>query len=151
MIQQFFFEMTIKTQGKSLTPIDDLLTSEILVRGLDSGLVTIWCKHTGASLIVQANADDDVTTDILSFFEELAPKKPGRYRHKPDEPDNAPSHLRALLTQTQISVPICDGVLPLGSVQSLYLFEHREAPKTRRLLAHFIGEQLADVTKMMVM
>jgi secondary thiamine-phosphate synthase enzyme len=151
MMQQLFFDMTIRTQGKSLVPIEDLLMSEIRTRSLDSGLLTIWCKHTGASLLVQANADDDVTADILSFFEELAPKTPGRYRHKPDQPDNAPSHLRALLTQTQISVPVCDGLLPLGDVQSLYLFEHREAAKTRRLLVHFIGERLPDVTKMMVM
>jgi secondary thiamine-phosphate synthase enzyme len=151
MIQQLFFEMKIKTQGKSLTPIDDLLASEILARGLDSGLMTLWCKHTGVSLLVQANADDDVTTDILSFFEELIPQKSVHYRHKPDEPDNAPSHLRALLTQTQISIPIYDGILPLGDVQSVYLFEHREAPKTRRLLAHFIGETLPDETKLMAM
>lgn len=150
MIQQLFFDMTIKTRGKSLTPIDALLAAEIQARSLDAGLMTIWCKHTGASLLVQANADDEVTADILSFFEELAPKEPGRYRHKPDQPDNAPSHLRALLTQTQISVPVGDGVLPLGDVQSLYLFEHRETPKTRRLMIHFIGEQLTDVTKAMV-
>lgn len=151
MIQQLFFDITIKTRGKSLVPIEDLLMSEILARSLDSGLMTIWCKHTGASLVVQANADDDVTADILSFFEELAPQTPGRYRHKADQPDNAPSHLRALLTQTQISVPVRDGVLPLGDVQSLYFFEHREAPKTRRLMVHFIGELLADESKMMVM
>lgn len=150
-MQQVFFEIRIKARGKSLVPIEDLLMSEIRTRSLDSGLMTIWCKHTGASLLVQANADDDVTADILAFFEELAPKTPGRYRHKPDQPDNAPSHLRALLTQTQISVPVRDGLLPLGDVQSLYLFEHREAPKTRRLLVHFVGERLADESKMMVM
>lgn len=151
MMQQLFFDMTIRTQGKSLVPIEDLLMSEILARSLDSGLMTIWCKHTGASLVVQANADGDVTADILSFFERLAPKEPGRYRHNPDQPDNAPSHLRALLTQTQISVPVRDGVLPLGDVQSLHLFEHREAPKTRRLLVHFLGDLLPDESKMMVM
>ncbi|MCY0097073.1 secondary thiamine-phosphate synthase enzyme YjbQ [Hoeflea ulvae] len=150
-MQQLFFDMMIRTQGKSLVPIEDLLMSEIQARRLDSGLLTIWCKHTGASLLVQANADDDVTADILAFFEELAPQTPGRYHHKADQPDNAPSHLRALLTQTQTSVPVHDGLLPLGDVQSLYLFEHRETPKTRRLLVHFIGQLLADESQMMVM
>ena len=150
-MQQCFFEMTIQTKGKSLTPLDDLLAQEILTRGFDAGLLTIWCKHTGASLLVQANADDDVKADILAFFDDLVPKKPGRYRHKPDQPDNAPSHLRALLTQTQISLPVRDGLLPLGDVQSLYLFEHREASKTRRLLAHYIGDALPDETNFFVM
>ena len=151
MIQQLFFDMTIRTEGKSLVSIEELLMSEIQARSLDSGLLTIWCKHTGASLLVQANADDDVTADILAFFEQLAPQASGCYRHKPDQPDNAPSHLRALQTQTQISMPVRDGSLPLGDVQSLYLFEHRDAPKTRKLLVHFIGERLSDVTTMMVM
>lgn len=150
-MQQCFYEMTIQTQGKSLTPLDDLLAQEILTRGLDTGLLTIWCKHTGASLLVQANADDDVKADILAFFDDLVPNKRGRYRHKPEQPDNAPSHLRALLGQAQISVPVRNGSLPLGNVQSLYLFEHRETPKTRRLLVHFVGEALPDEMNIMVM
>lgn len=98
----------------------------------------------GASLLVQANPDDDVKADILAFFDHLVAENPELYRHKPGQPDNAPSRIRALLAQTQISVPVRD-------VQSLYLFEHREAPETRRLLAHYVGEALPDETKFTVM
>ena len=138
-MMQVFFELSIPTSGKGLIDIGETVAEAVASRELESGLLTLWCLHTGASLLIQANADPDVANDILAFFEELVPKRPGHYRHKPDDLDNAPSHLRALLTQTQISLPVEAGVLPLGKVQSLFLFEHREAPKTRRLRAHFIG------------
>ena len=136
---QVFFELSIPTSGKGLTDIGGRLEEAVMSLELRSGLLTLWCQHTGASLLVQANADEDVENDILAFFETLVPKKTGHYRHRPDETDNAPSHWRALLTQTQISLPVKDGLLPLGKVQSLFLFEHREAPRVRRLRAHFIG------------
>lgn len=139
-MRQDFFELEIPTPGKGLQDISERIRAEVIARGYGSGLLTLWCAHTGASLLVQANADAEVIHDIEAFFEDLVPKDAGRYRHKPDSPDNAPSHLRALLTQTQISLPVEAGALPLGTVQSLYLFEHREAPKTRRIKGHFIGE-----------
>ena len=138
-MQQDFLTLKVPTPGKSLTDISTLIQDCVRDRGFGSGLLTIWCQHTGASLLVQANADADVVADIEAFFDGLVPQQPGRYRHAADDLDNAPSHLRALLTQTQISIPVENGELPLGSVQSLYLFEHREAPKTRRLRVHFIG------------
>jgi secondary thiamine-phosphate synthase enzyme len=138
-MDQQFFQIAVPTPGKGLTDISGTLAAEAEARGFGSGLLTLWCLHTGASLLVQANADDDVAADILAFFETLVPKRPGAYRHKPGDADNAPSHLRALMTQTQVSLPVEAGALPLGKVQSLYLFEHREAPKTRRLKAHFLG------------
>ncbi|WP_170476251.1 secondary thiamine-phosphate synthase enzyme YjbQ [Ruegeria arenilitoris] len=138
-MKQEFFEVSVSTPGKSLTDISELIQREVTSRSFHSGLLTIWCAHTGASLLVQANADPDVQQDILDYFEKLVPKSAGAYRHKPDEDDNAPSHLRALLTQTQLSIPIYDGLLPMGKVQSLYLFEHREAPKIRRLNIHYLG------------
>lgn len=138
-MEQCFFELSIATKGKGMTDISTAVAEAVGARGLGSGLLTLWCLHTGAALLVQANGDDDVAADILAFFEGLVPKAPGHYRHRPDSPDNAPSHLRALLTQTQVSLPVEAGRLPLGKVQSLYLFEHREAPKVRRVRAHFIG------------
>jgi secondary thiamine-phosphate synthase enzyme len=139
-MKQDFFDLHIETSGKSLVDIGNLVQIEVTQRGFQAGLLTIWCTHTGASLLVQANADQDVVADIETFFEDLVPMRQGKYRHKPEETDNAPSHLRALLTQTQISVPVEDGKMPLGKVQSLYLFEHRQANKTRRLRLHFIGQ-----------
>ena len=138
-MKQEFFNVKIDTPGKSLTDISETVQREVLKRGFDCGLLTIWCTHTGAALLVQANADNEVVEDIEAFFEELVPKSRGKYLHKPTEDDNAPSHLRSLLTQTQISIPIDRGQLPLGKVQSLYLFEHREAPKKRNLKLHYIG------------
>ncbi len=139
-MRQDFFDLSVPTRGKSLEDISDIVKAEVAARGYASGLLTLWCTHTGASLLVQANADADVVHDIEAFFETLVPQEAGRYRHKPESLDNAPSHLRALLTQTQVSLPVEAGVLPLGKVQSLYLFEHRAAPKTRKLKGHFIGE-----------
>lgn len=139
-MRQVFFDLFFDVPGKSLIDISARVQEEVLQRGFNSGLLTLWCTHTGASLLVQANAEPDVAADIVTFFEDLVPMRPGKYQHRPDQDDNAPSHLRALLTQTQISVPVEQGKLPLGKVQSLYLFEHRQADKTRKLRVHFIGE-----------
>lgn len=139
-MRQEFFDLSVEAPGKSLTDISAAVQGAVDARGLGSGLLTVWCCHTGASLLVQANADDDVAADIAAFFEQLVPMSPGRYQHRPDQDDNAPSHIRALLTQTQVSIPVEEGALTLGKVQSLFLFEHRAADKTRRLRLHFIGE-----------
>ena len=138
-MRQLFFDLTVEVAGKSLRDISKIVQTEVTTRALASGLLTLWCTHTGASLLVQANADDDVAADIVAFFEELVPMRPGKYRHRPDQDDNAPSHLRALLTQTQISIPIEEGQLALGKVQSIFLFEHRATHKNRHLRVHFIG------------
>lgn len=134
-----FYDLSVETPGKGLVDISDMVQSAVDEHEFDSGLLTLWCVHTGASFLVQANADDDVIADINAFFEDLVPQKAGKYRHKPNHLDDAPSHLRALLTQTQVSIPVENERLPLGKVQSLYLFEHREAPKIRRIRCHFIG------------
>ncbi|MGV6806108.1 MAG: secondary thiamine-phosphate synthase enzyme YjbQ [Ruegeria sp.] len=138
-MKQDFFDLRIETTGKSLTDISTTVQAQVSERGFGSGLLTIWCPHTGASLLVQANADPDVERDLLSFFEDLVPMSGRTYQHKPAEADNAPSHLRSALTQTQISFPVQQGILPLGKVQSLFLFEHREAPRTRHLSLHYLG------------
>ena len=138
-MRQDFFELVIDSKGKSLTDISVLVQQNVKDRAYVDGLLTVWCTHTGASLLVQANADTDVAADIAAFFEDLVPVQSGKYQHRPDEDDNAPSHLRALLTQTQVSLPIQDGRLPMGKVQSLFLFEHRQADKQRTLKLHFIG------------
>lgn len=138
-MKQKFFDLSVETPGKGLVDISALVQSAVDEQEFGSGLLTLWCVHTGASFLVQANADDDVIADINAFFEDLVPQKAGQYRHRPNDLDNAPSHLRALLTQTQISIPLENGKLPLGKVQSLYLFEHREAPRVRRIRCHFIG------------
>lgn len=138
-MRQEFFDIEIATSGASLINISVSVQDMVDGFGFGDGLLTIWCRHTGASLLVQANADADVAADIMNMFDALVPKRPGAYQHRPDEDDNAPSHLRALLTQTQISIPIENGRMPLGKVQSLFLVEHRDAGRARKLRVHFIG------------
>ena len=117
-------------------PIESWVGTE----GFTTGLLTIWCRHTSASLLVQENADPDVRADLESFFSCLAPEAPDRYRHSAEGPDDMPAHIRAALTVTQLSIPLAEGRLVLGTWQGIYLFEHRKAPHRRELALHLIGE-----------
>ena len=107
---------------------------------ITAGLLTLFCRHTSASLVIQENADPDVRADLETFFETIAPEEPKRYRHDTEGADDMPAHLRATLTQTQLSIPIADGKLVLGTWQGIYLFEHRRSPHQREIVLHVIGE-----------
>ena len=106
---------------------------------ISCGLLTVWCRHTSASLVVRENADPDVRADLEAFFRRLVPES-GHHRHAEEGPDDMPAHIRAALTLTQLSVPIEDGRLTLGTWQAIYLFEHRASPRRRELALHLIGE-----------
>ena len=108
-------------------------------QSLGSGLLTVWCRHTSASLLVQENADPDVRADLLAFFRRVVPENAG-YRHQDEGPDDMPAHIKAALTQTQLSIPLIEGRLALGTWQGIYLFEHRTAPHRRELALHLLGE-----------
>lgn len=103
------------------------------------GLLTVFCRHTSASLLIQENADPDVQTDLLTFFRHIAPEGRGLYVHDSEGPDDMPAHIRTALTQTHLSIPVADGVPLLGTWQGLYLFEHRTAPHRRELVLHLSG------------
>ncbi len=105
-----------------------------------TGLLTLFCRHTSASILIQENADPDVLKDLEAFFERIAPEEPARYIHDAEGPDDMPSHIRAALTQTQLSIPVAHGKMVLGTWQGLYLFEHRRAPHRREIVLHLIGE-----------
>lgn len=107
---------------------------------VETGLLTVWCRHTSASLTVQENADPTVRADILRFFEALVPEETGRYAHEDEGPDDMPAHLRTMLTETQISIPVADGRPVFGTWQGLYLFEHRRQPHRREIVLHLMGE-----------
>ena len=149
-MHQFFFEVKVRTEGKLQTPIDDLFAQEIQARRLDAGLLTIWCEDAGVFLLVQAIPDSDKIVGPAGFRNELLLEKTGRCHDATDEPDNA-SGLRTSSMQSHVSVPIRDGLLPLGNGRRLYCCEHGESRKTRMLLVHFIGEVLPDEAKIMVM
>jgi secondary thiamine-phosphate synthase enzyme len=103
------------------------------------GLLTLWCRHTSASLIVQENADPDVRADLLDFFHRIAPEAT-RYRHDTEGPDDMPAHIKAALTQTSLSIPVQRGAPVLGTWQAVYLFEHRREPQQRSIVLHLLGE-----------
>ena len=131
--------LTIQTKGRGLVEFTDKVLRWLASEKFSAGLLTIYCRHTSASLLIQENADPDVQTDLQNYFEEIAPESE-RYIHSAEGPDDMPAHLRAALTQTSLSVPIVEGRAVLGTWQGLYLFEHRTRPHTRKIVLHVIGD-----------
>ncbi|HER26329.1 MAG TPA: YjbQ family protein, partial [Rhodospirillales bacterium] len=107
---------------------------------LTIGLLTVFCSHTSASLILQENADPDVSLDLQSFFERLVGDGPSLYRHSQEGPDDMPAHIRAALTDVSLTIPVRDGKPTLGTWQGIFLFEHRTAPHQRRIILHLSGD-----------
>lgn len=107
---------------------------------MTTGLLTLFCRHTSASLLIQENAAPEVRSDLEAFFEQLAPENPSRYAHDDEGPDDMPAHLRTALTQVQLSVPLVSGQPALGTWQGIYVFEHRRSPHERQVVLHLIGE-----------
>jgi secondary thiamine-phosphate synthase enzyme len=107
---------------------------------IQQGLLTIFCRHTSASLLIQENAAAAAREDLERFFAALAPEAPERYAHDDEGPDDMPAHIRAALTQTQISIPVMNSALALGAWQGLFLFEHRRGRHVRELALHLLGE-----------
>jgi secondary thiamine-phosphate synthase enzyme len=105
-----------------------------------TGLLTVFCRHTSASLLIQENADPDVVADLKDFFERLVPEDTRQYRHTSEGPDDMTSHIRTALTNAQLSIPIHDGQLALGTWQGIYLFEHRRVPHRRSIVLHLLAE-----------
>ena len=139
-MRQASHSLTLKTAGRGLVEITAEVAAWVADQGLTTGLLTLFCRHTSASLLIQENADPDVQTDLEAFFEAIAPEDPGRYVHDAEGPDDMPSHLRAALTQVQLSIPVAAGRMRLGTWQGIYLFEHRRAPHRREVAMHLIGE-----------
>lgn len=105
-----------------------------------TGLLTLFCQHTSASLLIQENADPDVVRDLNAHFERLAPEDDRLYRHTLEGPDDMPAHIRTALTQTQLSIPVTGGRMALGTWQGIYLFEHRAQPHRRSVMLHLMGQ-----------
>ena len=106
---------------------------------IETGLLTLFCRHTSASLLIQENAAPDARRDLERYFERIAPEG-GGYEHSDEGPDDMPAHLRSALTQTQLSIPVSDGRMMLGTWQGIYLFEHRRGTPTRELALHLVGQ-----------
>ena len=138
-MKQALHTLEIATRGKGLVPITRDVGDWVARQGIGAGLLTLWCRHTSASLTVQENADPAVQQDILAFFERLAPED-ADYVHGSEGPDDMPAHLRAMLTNVQLTIPVERGRPALGTWQGIYLFEHRRAPHRREVALHLFGE-----------
>ncbi len=130
----------VETRTRGLSDITGRVRAFLRATGMRAGLLTLWCRHTSASLLVQENADPDVRADLERFFARIAPEGRGLYVHDAEGPDDMPAHIRAALTQTQLGVPVADGEMVLGTWQGIYLYEHRTRPHRREVVLHLIGE-----------
>ena len=139
-MRQHQSEISIATRGAGLVEFTDKAQAAVAQSGITTGLLTAFCRHTSASLLVQENADPDVQRDLAAFFRRLVPDGDPLFVHRAEGPDDMPAHVKAALTQTSITIPIADGRLALGTWQGLYLFEHRHAPHARRIVLHLIGD-----------
>lgn len=139
-MRQAQHRLRIETSGQALVEVTAPVGQWLAGTGLRQGLLTVFCRHTSASLVIQENADPDVRRDLESFFLTLVLEDPSLYRHREEGPDDMPAHIRSALTQTQISIPFDEGRPLLGTWQGLYLFEHRHARHRRELVLHALGE-----------
>jgi secondary thiamine-phosphate synthase enzyme len=139
-MRQFADIIRVQTCGRGLVEVTRSVAEWVEPHRLRTGLVTLFCRHTSASLIIQENAAPAVRLDLEAFFERIAPEDPRRYAHDDEGPDDMPAHIRAALTGVNLSIPLIEGRLALGTWQGIYLFEHRRAPHRREIAAHAIGE-----------
>ena len=139
-MKQKFFELRLKTNGQKLYNFTDQTINWIKENSFNNGFLNLSIQHTSASLIVQENADPDVQTDLINYFDKLVPMNNKLYIHTTEGKDDMPAHIKSALTNNQISLSIKDTELLLGTWQGLYLFEHRLEPQNRTIIHHFIGE-----------
>lgn len=130
----------IDTRQRRLIEITDEVVGWLSGQGIATGLLTLFCRHTSASLTIQENASPSVRADLEAAFERLAPEAPDLYQHADEGPDDMPAHIRAALTAVSLSIPILGGRMALGTWQGVFLFEHRRRPHRREIVAHVMGE-----------
>ncbi|WP_367159658.1 secondary thiamine-phosphate synthase enzyme YjbQ [Kozakia baliensis] len=138
-MRQEFHRLIVETHGKGLNMITRHVCTWVQETGIQNGLLTLWCRHTSASLTVQENADPTVRRDIAEFFDDLVPESRS-YIHDDEGPDDMPAHLRTMLTDIQLTIPVMNGSPVLGMWQGIYLFEHRRTPHCREIVLHLLGE-----------
>lgn len=131
--------LAVQTRGQGLVEITREAVAWTQAQGMTTGLLTLFCRHTSASLTIQENADPDVRRDLEDWVAAVAPES-AAYRHQDEGPDDMPAHLRAVLTGVQLSIPLIGGRLALGTWQGIYLFEHRRRPHRREVALHLLGD-----------
>ena len=139
-MKQEFYNLAINTNGQRLYEFTNKTLEWIKINKFKDGIINLSIQHTSASLIVQENADPDVQTDLINYFDKLAPMDNSLYIHTTEGKDDMPAHIKSSLTNNQITLSIKKGELVLGIWQGLYLFEHRLAPQSRKITLHFLGD-----------
>lgn len=139
MLRQAHGTLTITAPRQGLHPVTAEVADWLAGQGIAAGLLTLFCRHTSASLLIQENAAPAARRDLERYFAQIAPES-GAYEHDDEGPDDMPAHLRSALTTSQLSIPVAGGRMALGTWQGIYLFEHRRQPPRRELALHLIGE-----------
>ena len=140
MLRQHQRHLTIRTSGRGLVEVTRDVAAQVRASGIRDGMLTLFVRHTSASLLIQENADPDVRRDLERFFSRLVPDGDPLFLHRSEGPDDMPAHVRSALTATQLAVPVSAGELALGTWQGIYLCEHRARPTAREMAVHLIGE-----------
>ncbi len=139
MLTQSQTRFTVQTTGQGFTNISAQLNGWLADIGAGEGQITVFLRHTSASLTIQENADPDVLRDLTDALQGLAPQS-ARYRHDSEGPDDMPAHIKTMLSATSLSIPVQDGAAVLGIWQGVFVIEHRTKPHSRQVVAHYIGE-----------
>jgi secondary thiamine-phosphate synthase enzyme len=139
-MKQAQFSFQVGTEGQGLYEITEPVSDWIRAQGIETGLLTVFCRHTSASLTIQENADPDVRRDLTEFFRRVVPENQPWMRHAAEGPDDMPAHIKSALTQVSLTIPVIGGRMALGTWQGLYLFEHRSRTHRRTLTLHLLGE-----------
>lgn len=137
-MQQAMTELTFRTSGRGMSDVSVEIEDWLRASGAEDGILTVFIRHTSASLTIQENADPDVQADMLDAFDRLAPET-APYRHGSEGPDDMPAHIKSALTSTSLSIPVRAGRMTLGTWQGIYLIEHRARPHERRVVLQFMG------------
>ena len=140
MIRQSHSILKVRAPRQGLHEITSEIATWVSGSGISTGLLTLFCRHSSASLLIQENAAPDARRDLESYFARIAPESGTAYTHNDEGPDDMPAHLRTALTQTSLSIPVDGGRMLLGTWQGIYLFEHRREPHQRGIALHLVGE-----------
>jgi len=132
--------LAVETRGQGLYEVTAQAASWVAAQTISTGLLTLFLRHSSASLLIQENAAPEMREDLLDFLRDLAPENPARWRHDDEGPDDMPAHVKSALLPTQLAVPVADARLLLGTWQGIYVVEHRRAPHRRELVLHLAGE-----------
>lgn len=139
-MRQETHEFVVETRGRRLYEITGELRAWVRSSGIEQGLLTLYVRHTSASLTIQENADSEVQRDLERFLDRLVPQGDPMFKHTMEGPDDMPAHVRSMLTSTTLGIPVVSGLPVFGTWQGVYLYEHRSAPHRRCIIAHLLGD-----------